>query len=72
MTTTNVLRAHQVQIIPPPAANPAVETPRPAATPRKACNAEPKITLIKDGDIVRAVEVACTCGEIIRLECQYD
>jgi hypothetical protein len=32
---------------------------------------EPKITLIKDGDTVRCIEVECTCGEIIRLDCEY-
>jgi hypothetical protein len=33
--------------------------------------AAPRITLIKDGDVVRAIEIVCTCGEVIRLDCAY-
>jgi hypothetical protein len=32
---------------------------------------EPKITLIKDGDTVTAIEVECGCGAVTRLDCQY-
>jgi len=32
---------------------------------------QPQVTLIKEGDIVSAIEVLCTCGEVIRLECKY-
>ena len=32
---------------------------------------ESKITLIKDGETVTAIEVTCGCGAVIRLDCQY-
>jgi len=31
----------------------------------------PKITMIRDGDTVRAIRVECSCGEVIQLDCQY-
>jgi hypothetical protein len=31
----------------------------------------PKITLIKDGETVKTIEITCTCGERIRLQCVY-
>ena len=37
----------------------------------KSSNEEPRITLIKQGDIVHAIEIVCTCGELIRFECEY-
>ena len=33
---------------------------------------EPRIELIREGDIVRAIEVICSCGERIRLRCDYE
>jgi len=33
---------------------------------------EPRIELIRDGDIIRAIEVICSCGERIRLRCDYE
>ena len=32
---------------------------------------EPDVRLIKDGDIIRAIEVTCGCGKQIRLVCEY-
>jgi len=32
---------------------------------------EPKIILIRDGDAVQAIEVVCTCGQKIRLNCGF-
>jgi hypothetical protein len=32
---------------------------------------EPQITLIRDGDTVKAIEVICTCGQRIRLNCVF-
>ncbi len=32
---------------------------------------EPRITITKEGESVRAIEIECTCGEVIRLECAY-
>ena len=33
---------------------------------------EPRIELIYDGDVVRALEVICSCGERIRIRCDYE
>lgn len=32
---------------------------------------EPHVTLIRQGDVVEAIEIRCSCGELIRLRCQY-
>lgn len=31
----------------------------------------PRITLLREGDKVQTIEIHCTCGEIIRLDCEY-
>jgi hypothetical protein len=36
----------------------------------EAC-AEPQVNVIRDGDTVRAIEVVCTCGQRVVLECVY-
>jgi hypothetical protein len=45
----------------------AVGKPRPATE-----QAEPKVEVIRDGNLVRAVEVVCPCGERIRIRFDYD
>jgi hypothetical protein len=32
---------------------------------------EPKITLLKEGETVKTIEIECTCGAVIRLDCEY-
>jgi hypothetical protein len=32
---------------------------------------KPKITLLKEGDSVKTIEIECTCGAVIRLDCEY-
>jgi hypothetical protein len=32
---------------------------------------EPQIKLIQEGGTVKTIEVHCTCGAVIRLDCQY-
>jgi hypothetical protein len=32
---------------------------------------QPQIEMIKDGDILRAIDVVCACGKRIRLRCVY-
>lgn len=45
-----------------------VETDRvPIGVPRPG----PKVEVIRDGDAIRAIEVTCSCGERIRIECDY-
>jgi hypothetical protein len=33
--------------------------------------AEPQIILVREGDTVKAIEVVCTCGQRIRLNCLF-
>jgi hypothetical protein len=32
---------------------------------------EPKIHLVKEDGIIRAIDVTCSCGEQIRIHCEY-
>ena len=45
--------------------------PAPRPLPQHAQHREAKITLVKDGETVRAIEVQCSCGAVIRLDCEY-
>jgi hypothetical protein len=47
------------------------EAPRRVCTRAPGEAAEPKIIVIKEGDAVQAIEIICTCGERIRLNCIY-
>ncbi len=48
----------------------AIPTAAPAAAAPPAAG-EPHIELIREGDVVQAIEVTCTCGRKIRLRCLY-
>ena len=52
-----------------PLAVPSAAAPSPAKTAGPA--AEPKITLVKDGEAVTGVHVQCSCGKVIELVCDY-
>jgi hypothetical protein len=62
MSMSNVISGQHVMV---------VKTPTPVAVAQETCGDEPRISIIKDGDVVRAIEVVCTCGEVIRLDCVY-
>jgi hypothetical protein len=32
---------------------------------------QPVVKLIKDGETVKVIEIHCSCGEVIRLDCEY-
>ncbi len=32
---------------------------------------EPKIQLVREGGVIKAIEVICSCGELIRIRCDY-
>ncbi len=32
----------------------------------------PQIEVIRDGDVIQAIDVTCTCGQKIRLRCVYE
>jgi len=46
----------------------AVPTSRQVAAPTKP---EPRIELIREGDVIQAIDVICSCGQRIRLKCNY-
>ena len=39
--------------------------------PRAAADAEPKIELVREGEVVRAIDITCSCGHRFRLLCEY-
>jgi hypothetical protein len=43
-----------------------VGPPRPAET-----GPEPKVQVFHEDDVVRMIQVVCTCGERIRIRCDY-
>jgi hypothetical protein len=68
----NVIPAHHVQMV-------RTQAPSPTATARPHLlsadhgngTAEPRISVIKEGDTVRSIEITCSCGEVIRFACEY-
>ncbi len=32
----------------------------------------PRVELVRAGDLVRAIDVFCVCGQHVRLHCQYE
>jgi len=32
---------------------------------------EPQVSLVREGDTIKAIEVVCTCGKRIRLNCVF-
>jgi hypothetical protein len=32
---------------------------------------EPQVTVVREGDVIRTIEVVCTCGERIHIRCDY-
>jgi hypothetical protein len=42
----------------------------PAPSPAN-CSGKPVVTLQRNGDVVTAIKVQCTCGQVIELNCQY-
>ncbi len=31
----------------------------------------PKVRLVREDGVVRAIEVTCPCGEVVRVRCEY-
>jgi hypothetical protein len=45
----------------------------PIGAPRRVeSRGEPKIQLVREGGVIRAIEVICSCGELIRIRCDYN
>ena len=34
--------------------------------------AEPTVELVRSGEVVRAIDIVCSCGQHIRLHCLYE
>ena len=42
-----------------------------AAPAPVVCPTQPQIELIREGDVIKAIDVLCTCGQRMRLHCVY-
>jgi hypothetical protein len=62
--TMSVITADHVHLTEEPA-----RVGRPTSGPARP---EPRIELIREGDIIRAIEVICSCGERIKIRCDYE
>jgi hypothetical protein len=66
--SSKVIPAHFVQLV-DPGAKPA---PLPVTSSEVPCTSKgARVTLIKEGDTVKSIEIHCTCGEVIHLDCEY-
>lgn len=41
------------------------------AVPGQENQAEPEVILVREGEVVKAIEVVCGCGRRIRLKCVF-
>ncbi|QEF98527.1 hypothetical protein Mal15_25790 [Stieleria maiorica] len=46
--------------------------PRVRVGPTKHCNTEPEVRVVKDGNRIESIVIACACGEEITVVCGYD
>ena len=60
--TSNVIPASHIRML---------GEPLPVGAPGAEACAEPQVNVIRDGDTVRAIEVVCTCGKRVVLDCVY-
>jgi hypothetical protein len=44
----------------------------PVPIPAETKSREPKIELVRENDVIRAIDVTCACGQKIRLVCDYE
>lgn len=65
-----VIPAQYIRMRDSQATKPSIAPPSPAPKAHDK-NHEPKITLHKDGDIIKAIEIVCGCGAVIKLDCEY-
>jgi hypothetical protein len=67
-----VVRGSSVRVSGDPA---RVGVPGPAAFIPQAGGeskpSEPRIEIIKDGEVIQAIDIVCSCGQHIRLNCVY-
>lgn len=44
---------------------------RPIAVPSTNEHEEMQVQVIREGSVVKAIEITCSCGQQLRLDCQY-
>jgi len=49
----------------------SAEAVRIGAPRHDAAHGEPKVQLIREDGVIRAIDVTCGCGERIRIRCEY-
>ncbi|MSR55759.1 MAG: hypothetical protein EXS09_21135 [Gemmataceae bacterium] len=49
----------------------AADVIRVAAPKAEGTAEEPRIQLIRESGVIRAIDVTCSCGEKIRIVCEY-
>lgn len=54
-----------------PAHASASATGQPSTALRPHPGGDPKITLHRDGDRVQRIQIDCSCGQVISLDCDY-
>ena len=57
-------------VVPGPFVRITGETAR-VAIPGQEDKSQPRVELVRQGDVVQAIEITCTCGQRIRLRCVY-
>jgi len=46
--------------------------PHPIFVADKHADGTPVVTLRREGDAIREIQIRCACGELIVLDCQYE
>lgn len=69
-TTTDQARTKMPAVVPHQRVLPSGKNPK-VRIPAGGASDEPRIELIREGDLIRAIEVTCSCGKRIRIVCEY-
>lgn len=48
------------------------ENPARVGAPGHEAPPPPRVELVREGDVIRAIDVYCSCGQHIRLHCLYE
>jgi hypothetical protein len=71
MESTETASARLRSVVPAQRVRPA-RAVAPVGPSRGNSTAEPHIELVREGDVVRAIDITCACGQHFRLRCVYD
>jgi hypothetical protein len=47
------------------------DAPRVTVGRQPATPAQPQVEVIREGDVILAIDVICSCGQRIRVKCEY-